>query len=34
MRPHQALPKFTVVRDREVEQFVDDHVLADVSVEA
>jgi hypothetical protein len=34
MRTHEALPKLAVMRDYKVEQFVNDDVLPNVSVEA
>jgi hypothetical protein len=34
MCAHETLPQLAVMRDCEVEQFVDDHVLANVSVQA
>jgi hypothetical protein len=32
MRSHQTLPELPMMRDDEVEQFVDDHIVANVSV--
>ena len=34
MRPHQGLPEFAVVRDGEMEQFMDDDVIAELRVHA
>ncbi len=33
MRTHEALPQFAVVRHREVEQLMNDDVIADIPVE-
>jgi hypothetical protein len=33
MYSHQALPKFAVVRDKEMEQFVNNHIISKFTIE-
>jgi len=32
MHPHQALPELPVVRGKEMQQLVNDHIVADLTV--
>ena len=34
MRPHQHLPELAVVRHREMQQFMDDHIITELRVHA